>query len=77
MFLIIFLLDLVVAFAWTKCVKAVAENEALKAALWSGFIAFSAAISIISYNNNNLLLIPAILGSAIGTYLSVKYKKNG
>ena len=77
MFLLIFILDLIVAFAWGKCVKAVSDNEAMKAALWSSFITLSAAISIISYNQNNLLIIPAILGGAIGTYLSVKYKKNG
>ena len=77
MFLLIFLIDLIVAFAWAIGIKAVADNKALAAGLWSGFITLSAAISIISYNKDNLLLIPAILGSAFGTYLSVKHKKNG
>ncbi len=73
----IFIVDLIVAFAWANSVKAISEGKAVKAGLWAGFITFSAAVSIISYNENNLLLIPATLGGAFGTYLSVKSKKYG
>lgn len=76
MFILIFLIDLVVAFAWASGIKAIACNRALAASLWSGFITLAAAVSIISYNINNWLLIPATLGSMMGTYLSVKLKSN-
>lgn len=74
LFPLVFTIDLFVAFAWAECVKAVGNKHPAKAALWSGFITLSGAITIISYTQNNLLLIPAVLGGTIGTYLSVKYK---
>lgn len=73
-FVIIFIIDLLVAFAWGKCVKAVSNNKPLEAALWSAFISASGAITIISYNKDNLLIIPAIVGGGVGTYLSVRRK---
>lgn len=73
--IVIFLIDLIVAFAWARCVKAVDDEKAMRAALWSSFITLSGAITVISYNYNNLLLIPAVLGAGVGTYLSVKYWK--
>ena len=73
-YIVIFIIDLLVAFAWGKCVKAVAENKPFIAAVYSSFITLSGAVTIISYNKNHWLLIPAIIGGAIGTYLSVKYK---
>lgn len=73
--IIVFFVDLVVAFAWAKCVKSVSDDKALESGLWSIFITLSGAITIISYTQNHLLLIPATLGGGVGTYLSVKYKK--
>lgn len=72
MWAIIFIIDFIVAFAWGKCVKAVSDNKPLQAALYSGFITLSGAITIISYTSNHYLIIPAILGSSIGTFFSVK-----
>lgn len=73
---LVFLVDLVVAFAWTECIKSIGERKAFKSAIWAGFITLSGAFTIISYTSNNWLLIPAVLGGAIGTYLSVKYFKD-
>lgn len=75
LFILIFLVDLSVAFAWTECVKAVAERKVIGATLWSGFITSSGAFTIISYTHNNWLIIPAVVGGMIGTYLSIKYNK--
>jgi hypothetical protein len=74
-YIIIFVIDLLVAFSWARCVKAVAENNPLSAAIYSGIIALSGAITIISYTKNNWLLIPAVLGSAVGVYVSIWCKK--
>lgn len=75
MFILIFLVDMIVAFFWAKGIKAVADKKALEAALWSGSITLASAFSVISYNNNHWLIIPALLGSALGTYFSVRQGK--
>lgn len=72
----IFLLDLFVSFAWARCIKAVADNQSLMAGIWSGILSLAGAVTVISYTHNNWLLIPAVIGSAIGTYISVKFKKD-
>ena len=74
-FIVVFIVDLVVSFAWAKSIKAIATDSPVKAALWAGIITLFGAFTIISYNINNWLLIPAVAGSSLGTYLSVKYRK--
>jgi len=73
----IFVIDLIAAYTWGKCVKAVEENKALAAALWGGGLYIASSATVLSYNKNAWLLIPAVLGSMVGTYLSVKLKKDG
>lgn len=75
LFPFIFIIDFIIAFAWGKCVKAVSDNKPLNAALWSGFITLLGAITIVSYTKNNWLLIPAVIGSTLGTYFSIKYRE--
>lgn len=75
--ILIFILDLVVAFAWTECIKSIEKRDAKTSAAWAGFITLSGAFTIINYTANNWLLIPAVLGASLGTYLSVKYGKDG
>lgn len=72
---IIFAIDVIVSYGWAKSIKAISDDKPIKAALWAGFITLSGAITIISYNKNNWLLIPAILGSGVGTYLSVRFNR--
>lgn len=72
----VFMVDLVVAFAWAQCIKSIREERAIESSLWAGFITLCGAFSIISYTNNKWLLIPAVIGTILGTYLSVKYRKN-
>ena len=74
--ILIFLADLIVSFAWTECIKAIGERKAIKSGLWAGFITLSGAFTIINYTSDNWLLIPAVIGGGIGTYLSVKFRKN-
>jgi len=72
----IFIIDLIASYTWGKCVKAVEENQAIAAALWGGGLYVASSATVLSYNQNVWLLIPAILGSMVGTYLSVKLKKH-
>jgi hypothetical protein len=66
----VFVIDFVVDFAWSMYIKSLANNKSLKAAGWSAFISLAGGITVISYTENNLLLIPAVIGGAIGTYCS-------
>lgn len=74
--ILIFFLDMFVSYMWAKSVKAISQDKAVKAAISSVILSISGAISIIGYTTNKWLLIPAILGGGIGTYLAVKYKKD-
>jgi hypothetical protein len=76
LFIIIFVIDFVVSYGWAKAVKGISDNDALKAALWAGFITLSGGISTISFIINHWLLFPAVLGSMVGTYVAVKFKKH-
>ena len=74
--ILIFFADLIVSFAWTECIKSIGERKALKSGLWAGFITLTGAFSIINYTSNNWFLFPAVSGAILGTYLSVKFKKD-
>lgn len=71
----VFFVDLTVAFAWTECVKCVERRQAIQASLWAGFLTLLGGFTIINYTNNNWLLVPAVIGTILGTYLNLKYKK--
>lgn len=71
----VFVLMLVVDFAWSMYIKSLGNNKHMAAAGWSAFISLAGGISVIGYTENHWLLIPAVLGGAIGTYLSKYFKK--
>lgn len=70
MWAVIFFMMLAVDFAWAMYIKALAKSKHLPAALWSMFIASAGGITVIGYTENHLLLIPAVIGGGVGTYLS-------
>lgn len=63
-------------FAWTKYTLGVAAKDAFGAASWSAVIVGCGAFTVVSYTTNRWLLIPALLGAFIGTYLAVLKEKN-
>ncbi len=71
-FPIIFILDFLVAYIWVKSIQAIDDNNAIKAAITASFMTLSSAITIISYNKNWWLIIPAVAGTFFGTYIGVK-----
>jgi len=73
--IIVFLVTLVVDFAWSMYIKSLSNGNHLKAAGWSVFISLAGGITVISYTENNWLLIPSVVGGAIGTYLSKYFRK--
>lgn len=75
-FPIIFILDFLVAYIWVKSIQAIDDNNAIKAAITASFMTLSSAITIISYNKNWWLIIPAVAGTFVGTYVGVKRRNH-
>lgn len=72
---VVFFVDLVVDFAWSMYIRSLANNKSFQAALWSAFIFLAGGVTAIAYVENNWLLIPAVVGGAIGTYCSKYFHK--
>lgn len=59
-------------YAWTKYTLEVAAKDAVSAGLWSAVIVGCGAFTVVSYTTDRWLLIPALLGAFLGTYIAVK-----
>ena len=70
----VFLLVMLVDIVWVYYIKHITNNNPHSAAFFAFLIYFIGGASIISYTSNTWLLIPAALGSYLGTYLAVKIK---
>lgn len=59
---------------WAFYIMACSDRASIKAALWGATVmAISGTLTII-YVNDHAYLPTAVIGGAIGTYLTVKYK---
>ncbi len=70
-FLAVFFLDLI----YTRYLKCVQDNKPFMASFWSMFCYLGASIAIINFTENHLLLIPALIGAFVGTYVGMKIKR--
>ena len=70
-FLAMFLTDVF----YTYYLKAVQDEQALRASSWATIIYIVAAFAIIEYNTDHLLLIPAAVGAFCGTFVGMKIRK--
>lgn len=59
-------------YAWTKYNMHSAAKHPHRAAGWSAAIIAFGAVSVVSYTTNHWLLIPALLGAYVGTYVAVR-----
>ena len=50
-----------------------ASGDAISAAILSGVLTAIVAFSVVSYVKNKKYLIPAVLGSILGTYLAILF----
>jgi uncharacterized membrane protein YfcA len=71
-FPIIFIIDFVVAYVWVKSIQAIEGKKPFKAANTAAAMTLLAAITVISYTSNWWLVIPAVSGTWLGTYISVR-----
>ncbi len=59
--------------AYVKFTSAVVARHALRAANWSGVWYMLSSFAVISYTNNWLYVLFAVIGSWIGAYITLKY----
>jgi O-antigen/teichoic acid export membrane protein len=60
---------------YTYYLRSVQNNEALKSSLWAVIVFFIAAMAVVNYTTDHMLLIPACLGAFCGTYVGMKIRK--
>ena len=60
---------------YTYYLKAIQEEQILKASLWAVVVFVIACVAVINYTTNYWLLIPAGLGAFCGTYVGMKIRK--
>lgn len=60
---------------WALYFMKVTERKALQAGVWAIFIYLFGAISIYSFVQDKSLIIAALIGSFLGTYATVEYKR--
>ena len=60
---------------YTYYLKAVQDNQAMRASLWGVVVFFVAAIAVVNYTTNHWLMIPACLGAFLGTFVGMKLRK--
>ena len=59
---------------YTFYLRSVTSNETLKASVWAVVVFFIAAIAVVNYTTNHMLLIPACLGAFCGTWMGMKLR---
>ena len=74
-YILIFIATIIVDVAWTLYLIKVEERNVLQSGVWAVVIYLLGALIVLSYSTNHFLLIPAVLGSFIGTAGTVWYKK--
>lgn len=60
---------------YTYYLKAVQEEQTIKASLWAVIVFIVACIAVINYTTNYWLLIPAGVGAFCGTYVGMILRK--
>jgi hypothetical protein len=59
----------------TYYIKAIAEDKPLVASTLAAIVMLIYSIALISFVNDNLMLIPALLGAFTGTYVAMIIKR--
>ena len=70
-FLAVFLLDIV----YTYYLRAVHEDKAMLAGMWSVGCYILGSMAVINYTSDHMLILPAIAGAFLGTFAGMKLKK--
>lgn len=68
-FVCMFVTDIV----YTQLLKSVQNDKPFAASIWASAITFLGGVAIINYTNDNMMIIPAVLGAFVGTYVGMKF----
>jgi uncharacterized protein YebE (UPF0316 family) len=60
---------------YTYYLRAIADNKALVASVWSIVVTILGAFVVINYTTDHMMLIPAAIGAFCGTFVGMKLKK--
>lgn len=71
-YILVFISVLAADIVWAKYIQAVAEHRALLSGFYSVFVYLAGAYAVTKYIENKKLLIPAVFGAFIGTYITVQ-----
>jgi uncharacterized membrane protein YfcA len=58
---------------YTLLLKSVQNDKPIAASLWASTITFLGGVAVINYTTNNMMIIPAVLGAFVGTYIGMRY----
>ena len=70
-FFAIFFLDIVNA--WY--IKAISDERPFMASVWAVVVTLASSIAIISYTRDNTMVIPALAGAFVGTYVGIVIRR--
>ena len=68
-----FLSMLVTDIVYTQLLKSVQNDKPFAASIWASLITFLGGVAIINYTNDNKMIIPAVLGAFVGTFIGMRY----
>jgi hypothetical protein len=51
----------------------VQNDKPFAASIWASAITFLGGVAVINYTTNNMMIIPAVLGAFVGTYIGMKF----
>lgn len=59
----------------TYYLQSINNHKPFLASFWAVIVTFVSAYAIINYTTNHMMLIPALLGAFVGTYIAMKCTK--
>ena len=58
---------------YTLLLKSVQNDKPFAASIWASAITFLGGVAVINYTTNNMMIIPAVVGAFVGTYIGMKF----
>ncbi len=59
---------------YTYYLSAIEKNRAVMASIWAGVLYLFGALIVVGYTRDVWILVPAVVGGVLGTYVGVKVK---
>lgn len=57
---------------WVKLIDCISRRAALLGGAWSGALALIGALGTYAYVHDERMLVPYVVGSALGTYMAIR-----